>query len=72
MDEPEPDEDPEPGQEDPEPGQEDPEPGQEDQEPGQEDQEPEEDPAIENLELEISGDNNIVVIGGDANADPYN
>ena len=72
VDEPEPEEDPEPGQEDPEPGQEDPEPGQEDQEPGQEDQEPEEDPAIENLELEISGDNNIVVIGGDANADPYN
>ena len=65
-------EDPEPGQEDPEPGQEDPEPGQEDPEPGQEDPEPEEDPAIENLELEISGDNNIVVIGGDANADPYN
>ena len=85
VDEPEPDEDPEPDEEQPEPdegqqepdeGQQEPDEGQQEPDEGQqepdEDPEPEEDPAIENLDLEVSGDNNIIVIGGDANADHGN
>ena len=69
-DDPEPEEDPEPDEGQPEPDEGQPE-TDEDPKP-EDDQEPEEDPEIEKLELEISGDNNIVVIGGDANADSYN
>ena len=79
VDKPEPDEDPEPdeGQPEPDEGQPEPDEGQPEPDEGQPEPdegqpEPDEDPAIENLDLEVSGDNNIIVIGGDANADHGN